>query len=396
MAQETPTRYPGIFQRGSRFTFRYRINGNQRRGSARTITEARRLKRELETDRDRGDLIVSRQRFGEYALEWIESYQGLRDNTRREYKRDLERWAIPRLGNRRLSSLTPGDIRQWVAWLCEQSSGRKRKDGTRARLSDRSVRRIAAPLQSCLSTARADGLIRTNPADKIRWPSREAAPQVGDADKEKVRVLSREQLDALLHIVRPEHRLMFRLLAATGLRWSEVVELHWADFHLDGGEPCVRIRRALVKGAVGPPKSSHGKRDVPLSLRLASELRRKKGEPMERVFPSPTGQALDYATMRRDVLAPAAAEAGAEWAGFHTLRHQFASLHIARGTNILVLSRMLGHQSPEFTLKVYGHLIPGDRPPALDLDAEIKPEGGSSQSVPTPSPAEGMRELEAA
>ncbi len=68
---------------------------------------------------------------------------------------------------------------------------------------------------------------------------------------------------------------------------------------------------------------------------------------------------------------PAAEEAGAEWAAFHTLRHTFASLHIARGTNIVQLSRMLGHHSPDFTLRVYAHLIPGDKVAALDLEQEL-------------------------
>ena len=68
---------------------------------------------------------------------------------------------------------------------------------------------------------------------------------------------------------------------------------------------------------------------------------------------------------------PAAEEAGCGWAGYHELRHTFASLHFARGTNIVRVSRLLGHHSPAFTLDTYAHLIPGDEVPPLDLDAEI-------------------------
>jgi hypothetical protein len=32
---------------------------------------------------------------------------------------------------------------------------------------------------------------------------------------------------------------------------------------------------------------------------------------------------------------------------------------------------MLGHHSPDFTLRVYAHLIPGDKVAALDLDQEL-------------------------
>jgi hypothetical protein len=32
---------------------------------------------------------------------------------------------------------------------------------------------------------------------------------------------------------------------------------------------------------------------------------------------------------------------------------------------------MLGHHSPDFTLRVYAHLIPGDKVAALDLEQEL-------------------------
>jgi integrase len=77
------------------------------------------------------------------------------------------------------------------------------------------------------------------------------------------------------------------------------------------------------------------------------------------------------------VLRPAVEEAGAGWAAFHTFRHTFASLKIAAGTNVVELSRLLGHYSPAFTLKKYAHLIPGDEGTALDLDAELAGVAGS-------------------
>ena len=92
------------------------------------------------------------------------------------------------------------------------------------------------------------------------------------------------------------------------------------------------------------------------------------------LFTTKRGTRLSYRNQLTRVFKPAAEEAGAEWAAFHTLRHTFASLHIARGTNIVQLSRMLGHHSPDFTLRVYAHMIPGDKVAALDLDAELAPQ----------------------
>jgi len=79
------------------------------------------------------------------------------------------------------------------------------------------------------------------------------------------------------------------------------------------------------------------------------------------------GSPLDPGNLRRRVLKPLAGEVGAPWAGFHTFRHTFASLHLSQGTNLLQLSRALGHHSPAFTLTRYTHLLPGDETPVLKL-----------------------------
>jgi integrase len=71
------------------------------------------------------------------------------------------------------------------------------------------------------------------------------------------------------------------------------------------------------------------------------------------------------------VLKPLYEEVGALWAGWHTLRHTYASQQLMRGVNILQLSRALGHHSASFTLDTYVHLLDGDMAPALEVDASI-------------------------
>jgi integrase len=64
-------------------------------------------------------------------------------------------------------------------------------------------------------------------------------------------------------------------------------------------------------------------------------------------------------------------EIGAPGLGFHALRHTYASLQLARGVNVVALSRALGHHSAAFTLATYVHLLPGDEAPALDLGGDV-------------------------
>ena len=49
------TRTPGIFKRGSRYVFSYRVSGKQRWESCRTLDEARRRKAARQTDLVRGE-----------------------------------------------------------------------------------------------------------------------------------------------------------------------------------------------------------------------------------------------------------------------------------------------------------------------------------------------------
>jgi integrase len=96
------------------------------------------------------------------------------------------------------------------------------------------------------------------------------------------------------------------------------------------------------------------------------------GRDDERLFPSAINTPLDPDNVRTRMLKPLVEEAGAPWAGWHTLRHTFASLQIARGANIVQLSRALGHHSPAFTLSVYAHLLEGEEAPALDLGIALQ------------------------
>jgi integrase len=51
----------------------------------------------------------------------------------------------------------------------------------------------------------------------------------------------------------------------------------------------------------------------------------------------------------------------------HKLRHSGASLMLAQGTPLHVVSEILGHASIVITKDVYGHLVEGDKRSAAEL-----------------------------
>ena len=80
----------------------------------------------------------------------------------------------------------------------------------------------------------------------------------------------RAELETLLEKIPPAWRPFFELLSETGLRIGEAIALRWQDVDLNRRR--VHVRRRYYRGTFAPPKSRYGRRDVPLSKRLANEL----------------------------------------------------------------------------------------------------------------------------
>jgi integrase len=262
--------------------------------------------------------------------------------------------------NLKLTDVSTYALARYLDWLADEEEQGKR-------LGDRTIANATMPLRAALATAKREGLIRHNPAQGLAMPQREQIPE------EEVKVFSREQLAAVLATAPERHRLFFELLAATGLRISEAIALQRLHFQLEDGEPEVCVRRAIVRERLEPPKSKYGHREVRLSATLAATLRahlviQTDQDSTALAFPNESGGPLDPDNLRRRVLKPLVEEVDAPWAGFHTFRHTFASVHLSQGTNLLQLSRALGHHSPAFTLTRYTHLLPGDEAPALELE----------------------------
>ena len=309
-------------------------------------------------ERDRAEPLLR-----EYAREVIARYQGTgrrgyREETRDEDERLLERYALRYFGSDvRLADVGPKQIADFIGWLVKQPSSR---GGT---LSDRSVRNALKPLRIVLATARREGAIAHNPASEAVLPHRERIEE----DEDQPKPFPYDTMELVVSLIHAKHRAMFELLAATGVRRSELLALEARHLALDGDRPHVKIRQRVRrrKGdglVIGPLKSRHARRDLPIPLALADGLRAllaQRGE-RELVFRSRVGTVLDPDNLADRVLSPACKRAGVEWAGFHTFRHTVASRLFAQGRNVVQVQRWLGHHSPSFTLDTYVHLLDGD------------------------------------
>jgi len=207
---------------------RYLEDGRQRRRSAATFREARKIKvcaTAKEAARRAGPTLHS------YALERVDHYAGrgahdvINDRTRREHRRLLLTYALAYFApEERLRDLDEQRLRGFVDWLC------RLPDADGHRLCDRSVRNAVLPLQSRLRHAARVGLLGDGAEPVILLPRRRRGRAY---EFDERRFLTREQQARLLAEIPDDWRPFFELLASTGPRISEAIALRVMDADLD-------------------------------------------------------------------------------------------------------------------------------------------------------------------
>ena len=275
----------------------------------------------------------------------------VRPSTAANYATIARTHLVPMLGAKKLARLTPDDVEELLRQKHE------------AGLSPNTVRLIRAVLRRALRHAERQGKVSRNVAalvDGVRVP------------KPQKRALSLDEAQRLLASAR-EDRLgaLYATLLELGLRLGEAIGLQWADVDLEGGTLTIS-RRLDRSGATAETKTDGSRRTLHLSAGLVAALRAhagRQGDDMLRagelwqetgfVFTSEVGTPLDQSNLRRR-FAKVCEAAGVGKVTPHELRHSAATLLLARGVPLHVVSEVLGHSSIRETKDVYGHLVAED------------------------------------
>ena len=359
------TGMPGVYERGAASHPYWSVRYSDRQGKRATerfasYEEACAFKARITDDIERQiHRRAARTTFKEYAEAWPDRYRGrtttgLREATRVRYQAQIETaitFFAGRTGARPLAAVTPQDVERYVDSLF--AAGR----------SPATVRRYMVPLKAMLAQAVREGVIDANPASDVPILPSDVS-LLSDGDEEELKTLTPEQVAALISSVPARHRTLVTVIAQTGLRISEALGLRWQD--VDRNEGVLRVRQAVVSGKVGPPKTKRSRRSVPISDDLlrklaAHRLSTQHAGDDDLVFGTRSGRPVDSSSCYR-WFQPAARTAGVPWAGFHALRHSAASAWFRAGLPVTVVSALLGHSTPSFTLSVYIHALPGDMP----------------------------------
>jgi integrase len=179
------------------------------------------------------------------------------------------------------------------------------------------------------------------------------------------------------------HADLVLILAFTGLRWGEAIALTVADVEFLKRRISVH-RNAVQVGQdfeVGQTKGKEN-RTVPVAASVLSRLaaRCEGRSASDLLFPARGGGYLKRPSYDSTGWFNRAVErAQVQKITPHDLRHTCASLGVSSGTNVLAVSRMLGHKDPSVTLRIYADLFDSDLDAvAVNLDVKI---ASSVQSV---------------
>lgn len=190
----------------------------------------------------------------------------------------------------------------------------------------------------------------------------------GLPDKRRERIedkyLEKSELDALLAACTLKHwNLAIRFLVLSGLRVGELIALNDSD--IDGDYIHVTKTFELKIGLVDTPKSADSFRDVYIRPELAACIREirsfvrvrnfSRGIKSPLFFPSEAGSWLNYPAFGI-YLGRKSEEVLGRRITPHALRHTAASLLIAEGVPLDVVSRMLGHKNSQITKDIYFHI----------------------------------------
>lgn len=172
--------------------------------------------------------------------------------------------------------------------------------------------------------------------------------------------------------------LVWRLAAATGLRRGEFLGLRWCDVDLDRRTITVRRALTVVDGVarLKRPKTSRT-RTLTIDRVTAEALAAHRqaaavhaGDPEWDLVFTEDGRHVDPMRVtlefRRAVRA-----SGLPTLHLHSLRHTHASLLLAKGVPIKVVSERLGHATVALTLDIYAHVLPAQDGAAADVFGEL-------------------------
>ncbi|MCD8015049.1 MAG: site-specific integrase [Lachnospiraceae bacterium] len=260
---------------------------------------------------------------------------------------------LPFFGQVKLSKIDPLMVRRWQNELLDY------RDENSKPYSKTYLRTLHAEFSAIMNYAVRYYGLPSNPCH--------VTGSIGKSKAKEMSIWSRDQFE---HFITFEKRkafhCAFNILYYTGMREGELLALTPADIPRDDLIIQINKNYEVVEGKemLLTPKSEKSNRIITIHERLHKEILEYIDgmciEKDERIF------YFESAGLRQE-FKRATKRAGLPPIRIHDLRHSHASLLIEMGVPITEISKRLGHENIETTLRVYSHLYPGKERNIPDL-----------------------------
>jgi integrase len=301
----------------------------------------------------------TRLTLADYLDKWLTASKArVRPATLASYTFLADNYIKPHIGTMRLSDVRSLHVQALYAKLGE------------LKLGPRSIKYTHSVLSGALKQAVKWNMLAVNPANGATLPRQE---------RREMQAFNHKQAQIFLAACeRDTCGVALALGLVTGMRPAEYLGIQWADVDLERGQ--VAVTHSLVWGkgegwSLTEPKTVRSRRTIPLPAsmvrllvdhrRQQNEARLKAGKEYENhgfVFAMPHGAPVRLRYLDRYHYKPTLKRAGlSATMRVYDLRHTSATLLLADGENVKVISERLGHASVTLTLDIYAHVLPGQQ-----------------------------------
>lgn len=368
-------------------------------------------------NRVRGGLVDRNIRFSEFSVKWIEEYVAKQLSPK--YRHEAEKLLVDInkvIGHIPIQDLKKGDLQELYRILAEKPyttfkrilnvNGKQQAKKVSRYRSPSTIRHYHRIISAILTKATQWDYLEHN----ICLGKRIELPK---CEKHDPKCLQDHDIRTLVECLKNapiQYKTLIKLILYTGMRNGEAMGLEWQD--IDFSQNMISVRRvSQYLGGIGvftkEPKNKTSVRTIPVVPEVMGMLRKYREWQVEQikqvgelwkvnpddpneifcdhwhqcvhkddvknVYCSDTHKCDDYRdadrlfTQKNGI--PMHPDTGLRWLkrliaktdlpdiGIHSLRHTNVSIMLAKGVPLSTVAKLVGHSSPDTTMKIYAHSI---------------------------------------